>query len=96
MAVEAKKVEVKTVQFDVEEAQKLLQIAAAVVNFPKYLAIGDAARRMLDRMEADLEEKLAKVREEEAKALAEAEAKKAAEAKAAADKEAQQAKGKAA
>jgi hypothetical protein len=93
MAFEAKKVEVKTVAFDVEEAQKLLTLAAAAVGFPKYTGIQEAANRMLQKMEQDLEEKLAKVHEEEAKATAEAEAKKAAEAKAQAEKEA---KGKAA
>jgi hypothetical protein len=83
--VEVKKVEVRTVAFDVEEASKLLAIAASVVNFPKYVGIGDAANRMLQKLEADLEDKLAKVREEEAKATAEAEAKKAADAAKAAD-----------
>jgi len=93
MALEAKKMEVKTVSFDVDEAQKLLTLAAAATGFPKYSGIAEAANRMLQKMEQDLEEKLMKVHEEEAKAVAEAEAKKAAEAKAAAEKEA---KGKAA
>jgi len=90
MAFEAKKVEVKTVAFDVDEAQKLLTLAAAATGFPKYTGIAEAANRMLQKMEQDLEEKLAKVHEEEAKAAVEAEIKKAAEAKAA------EAKGKAA
>ena len=83
MAFEAKKVEVKTVAFDVNEAQKLLTLAAAATGFPKYTGIAEAANRMLQKMEQDLEEKLAKVHEEEAKATVEAEIKKAAEAKAA-------------
>ena len=90
MAFEAKKVEVKTVAFDVDEAQKLLTLAAAATGFPKYTGIAEAANRMLQKMEQDLEEKLAKVHEEEAKAVVEAEIKKAAEAKTA------EAKGKAA
>ena len=92
---EVKKPEIKTVQFDVEESHKLLAIAAAVTGFPKYAGIAEAANRMLQKIEQDLEEKLVKLHEEEAKAVAEAEAKKAADAKAQADREAQ-AKGKAA
>ena len=62
-----KKVEIKIVSFDVDEAQKLLTLAAAATGFPKYAGIADAANRMLQKMEQDLEEKLTKVREDEAK-----------------------------
>ena len=90
MEVTTRKAEVKTVAFDVEETHRLLTLAAAATGFPKYTGIAEAANRMLAKVEQDLEEKLAKVHEEEAKATAEAEVKKAAEAKAA------EAKGKAA
>ena len=90
MEVMTKKSEVKTVTFDVEETHRLLTLAAAATGFPKYAGIAEAANRMLAKVEQDLEEKLAKVHEEEAKATVEAEIKKAAEAKAA------EAKGKAA
>ena len=62
-----KKVEIKIVSFDVDEAQKLLTLAAAATGFPKYAGIADAANRMLQKMEQDLEEKLTKVHEDEAK-----------------------------
>ena len=65
-----KKVEVKTVTFDVDEVQKLLTLAAAAAGFPKYVGIAEAANRMLGKVEQDLEEKLAKVREDEAKEAA--------------------------
>jgi hypothetical protein len=93
------KVEIKTVEFDTKSTETLMNIARAVVEFPEYPGIREAAGRMLRKLEQDLAEKIAKVREEEAKAAAEAEAKKAADAKAAADaeaKKAEQQKGKAA
>ena len=79
--METRKAEVKTVTFDVEETHRLLTLAAAATGFPKYAGIAEAANRMLAKVEQDLEEKLAKVHEEEAKATAEAEMKKAIEAR---------------
>jgi hypothetical protein len=93
VTVETKKMEVKTVDFDMEKAEKLMNIAMSAVQFPEYPGIREATTRMLRKMEQDLEEKLVKVHEEEAKALAEAEAKKAADAAKAAEAAA---KGKAA
>ena len=90
--MEVKKAEMKTVAFDVEETHRLLMLAAVATGFPKYSGITEAANRMLMKVEQDLEEKLAKVHEEEAKALADAEMKKAIEAR----QGQQEAKGKAA
>jgi hypothetical protein len=81
MEVMTKKSEVKTVTFDVEETHRLLTLAAAATGFPKYSGIAEAANRMLAKVEQDLEDKLTKVHEEEAKATAEAEMKKAIEAR---------------
>ena len=86
--MEVKKPEVKTVDFDVQKTDGLLNLANILVGFPAYTNIRDATHRQLKKIEQTLEEALEKIREderaEELKAKAEAAAKaKAEEAKSA-------------
>ena len=83
-----KKPDIKTVDFDVKTVDMLLDVARRVVDFPLYSSIAEADNRMLRKINQDLEEKLTKIHEEEAKAQAEEEAKAQEEAKKAADEEA--------
>jgi hypothetical protein len=91
MMMEAKKVEVKTVDFDVEKTDALLNLASVLTGFPKYTNIQDATHRQLSKIEQVLEEQLKTIRDQEMKEKAEATAKEIKEKADLAAKEAREA-----
>ena len=80
--MEVKKPEVKTVDFDVQKTDGLLNLANILVGFPAYTNIRDATHRQLRKIEQTLEEALEKIREEEKAEELKARAEAAAKAKA--------------